>query len=301
MHIVWPTVIPGDEPVGALFYSLLRDDGTFAPRTRIPTLGSPKPSHPQVVVDDAGRLVVAWDESLAGVRTAAYTVGERQADGSLRFARARPPPRPAGRRSYPVMARLPAACWPRGRLARLAPASSRCGLVARHVASGPMRKVIDDEDFIPPRGGARWRSRWRLAASRARAGPRRPRLTPQHRRRPEADGGLDHMDHRFDDPERYAKEFDDPGRDAWQMPARVIEALKLAPGAKVADIGAGTGYFSMRLAASPAPPEGVCRGPRAVDGGAPYQACGGREARQRRGRAGRGRQSEPAGGRWTSC
>src|SRR4029450_10300519 len=57
-----------------------------------------------------------------------------------------------------------------------------------------------------------------------------------------------HMDHRFDDPERYAKSFDDPARDSWQMPARVIDALKLPEDASVADIGAGTGYFSVRLA-----------------------------------------------------
>jgi len=61
-------------------------------------------------------------------------------------------------------------------------------------------------------------------------------------------GKPDHMQHRFDDPERYAKSFDDPARDAWQMPDRVIAALKLAPDAAVADIGAGTGYFSVRLA-----------------------------------------------------
>src|SRR6185503_11310369 len=41
----------------------------------------------------------------------------------------------------------------------------------------------------------------------------------------------DHMEHRFDDPERYAKSFDDPARDSWQMPTRVIEALKLSPNA----------------------------------------------------------------------
>jgi cyclopropane fatty-acyl-phospholipid synthase-like methyltransferase len=58
----------------------------------------------------------------------------------------------------------------------------------------------------------------------------------------------DHMHHRFDDPERYAKSFDDPARDGWQMPARVIDALKLRPDSSVADIGAGTGYFSVRLA-----------------------------------------------------
>jgi cyclopropane fatty-acyl-phospholipid synthase-like methyltransferase len=58
----------------------------------------------------------------------------------------------------------------------------------------------------------------------------------------------DHMQHRFDDPERYAKSFDDPARDAWQMPSRVIEALALSSSSSVADIGAGTGYFSVRLA-----------------------------------------------------
>jgi ubiquinone/menaquinone biosynthesis C-methylase UbiE len=61
-------------------------------------------------------------------------------------------------------------------------------------------------------------------------------------------GKPDHMHHRFDDPERYAKSFDDPARAAWQMPSRVIETLALSPNAAVADIGAGTGYFSVRLA-----------------------------------------------------
>jgi ubiquinone/menaquinone biosynthesis C-methylase UbiE len=58
----------------------------------------------------------------------------------------------------------------------------------------------------------------------------------------------DHMEHRFADPEQYAKSFDDPARDSWQMPARVIDALKMPPDATVADIGAGTGYFTVRLA-----------------------------------------------------
>ena len=105
VHIVWPTVIPGTEPVGALFYSTLGASGTFAPRTCIPTLGSPKPSHPQVVVDGSGRMVVAWDESLGGVRTAAYSVAERAADGAVRFG---PAARFAaeGPTLYPVMAGL---------------------------------------------------------------------------------------------------------------------------------------------------------------------------------------------------
>lgn len=64
----------------------------------------------------------------------------------------------------------------------------------------------------------------------------------------------DYMDHSFADVERYAASFDDPARDAWQMPDRVIGALGLKAGSVVADIGAGTGYFSIRLAKSPGSP-----------------------------------------------
>jgi len=54
--------------------------------------------------------------------------------------------------------------------------------------------------------------------------------------------------HSFGDAERWSHVFDDPQRDAWQKPHAVIEALALAPDAVVADIGAGTGYFAVRLA-----------------------------------------------------
>ena len=57
-----------------------------------------------------------------------------------------------------------------------------------------------------------------------------------------------HAQHRFEDAERWARVFDDPERDAWQKPHQVIQALKLAPDARVADVGAGTGYFAVRLA-----------------------------------------------------
>jgi SAM-dependent methyltransferase len=61
-------------------------------------------------------------------------------------------------------------------------------------------------------------------------------------------GKPDHMEHRFDDPATYAKSFDDPARDAWQMPDKVIESLPIKDGMSVADIGSGTGYFTVRLA-----------------------------------------------------
>ena len=64
----------------------------------------------------------------------------------------------------------------------------------------------------------------------------------------------DHMEHHFD-PKESAKSFDDPARDAWQLPDKVISALHLKRGQSVADIGAGTGYFSVRLAKSAASPK----------------------------------------------
>jgi len=54
--------------------------------------------------------------------------------------------------------------------------------------------------------------------------------------------------HGFGDAAEWAKVFDDPERDGWQRPDEVIRALRLAPGAQVADIGAGTGYFTVRIA-----------------------------------------------------
>ena len=39
-----------------------------------------------------------------------------------------------------------------------------------------------------------------------------------------------------------------PDRDAWQMPDAVMDALGIADGSAVADIGAGGGWFTVRLA-----------------------------------------------------
>ena len=56
------------------------------------------------------------------------------------------------------------------------------------------------------------------------------------------------MHRRFDRADEWAKVFDDPARDAWQQPDRVLAGLQLGPTMTVADIGAGTGYFAVRLA-----------------------------------------------------
>lgn len=47
--------------------------------------------------------------------------------------------------------------------------------------------------------------------------------------------------------------LDDPGRDARQKPAEVVAALAIAEGMRVADVGAGTGYFEPHLSRAVGP------------------------------------------------
>ena len=46
----------------------------------------------------------------------------------------------------------------------------------------------------------------------------------------------------------YIGALEDPKRDAYQKPHEVLTALNLKPGEVIADIGAGSGYFTFRLA-----------------------------------------------------
>lgn len=62
------------------------------------------------------------------------------------------------------------------------------------------------------------------------------------------DGHAHHHHHRFEDAEAWAEQFDDPSRDAWQRPEAVLDFMDLPDDARVADLGAGTGYFAVRLA-----------------------------------------------------
>jgi predicted methyltransferase len=54
--------------------------------------------------------------------------------------------------------------------------------------------------------------------------------------------------HSFADVAYWSKIFDDPQRDVWQKPAQLVAALGLHRGQTIADLGAGTGYFSRYLA-----------------------------------------------------
>jgi predicted methyltransferase len=43
-------------------------------------------------------------------------------------------------------------------------------------------------------------------------------------------------------------DLEGPDRDAWQQPGRIMDALGIADGAVVADVGAGGGWFTVRMA-----------------------------------------------------
>ncbi|WP_181233785.1 class I SAM-dependent methyltransferase [Enhygromyxa salina] len=62
-------------------------------------------------------------------------------------------------------------------------------------------------------------------------------------------------DHHYDDKLAALASFEEPERDAWAMPAQVVDALGISPRMDIADIGAGSGYFTRRLAT--AAPDGT--------------------------------------------
>jgi SAM-dependent methyltransferase len=61
-------------------------------------------------------------------------------------------------------------------------------------------------------------------------------------------GGSEHGFHKdFSDAKAFSASFDNPERDAWQLPEAVLDLMKIAPASTVVDLGAGTGYFVPRL------------------------------------------------------
>lgn len=57
-----------------------------------------------------------------------------------------------------------------------------------------------------------------------------------------------HQHHPPASAKEYARVLEDPSRDEWQKPHEVITELNLQDNQTVADLGAGTGYFSRRFA-----------------------------------------------------
>ena len=108
VHLVWPTV---KNEQGVILYASSADGRAFTTPVRIPTLGGPKASHPQIAISGSGRIFVAWDEVRGGVRRAAIA----PLDGST------PAQMIGDATSYPVMAASPAgliAAWTAGTAGR---------------------------------------------------------------------------------------------------------------------------------------------------------------------------------------
>jgi ubiquinone/menaquinone biosynthesis C-methylase UbiE len=59
--------------------------------------------------------------------------------------------------------------------------------------------------------------------------------------------------HDFEDVERWSALFDDPARGVWQRPSLVVRVIGIEEGDVVADLGAGTGYFTSTLSAAVGP------------------------------------------------
>ena len=95
IHIVWPTLLPGETPHKGIFYSALAAE-TFAPRLRLDA-GDADPAHPQIAADFHTNTAVVWDERVGETRRIVFKrVSEGKAGPSQTFA--------AEGGSYPVVA-----------------------------------------------------------------------------------------------------------------------------------------------------------------------------------------------------
>jgi hypothetical protein len=106
-HVIWPTVLGGETPEGALFYASSAEGRAFSPRGRIPTLGSPRPMHPQILSLGKDRLIVAWDEVVNGTRQAAVQGLRLDRTGHATFGSIQRLGTPDLPSSYPVLVATP--------------------------------------------------------------------------------------------------------------------------------------------------------------------------------------------------
>jgi ubiquinone/menaquinone biosynthesis C-methylase UbiE len=89
----------------------------------------------------------------------------------------------------------------------------------------------------------------RTAASKKRAPSKK--AAPRRAARPAKKGPYGAKRDRHGNPtdfDAYLARLDDPGRAEWQLPDRVVAALRLKKGGLAAEVGSGTGQFTVRMA-----------------------------------------------------
>ncbi|HVA02045.1 MAG TPA: methyltransferase domain-containing protein [Terriglobia bacterium] len=59
--------------------------------------------------------------------------------------------------------------------------------------------------------------------------------------------------HPPDNINEYIEHLEDPSRNQWQQPEKVMKALEIKPGETIADLGSGPGYFTLRFARAVGP------------------------------------------------
>jgi hypothetical protein len=84
VHMVWPTV---KNEAGVILYASSRNGAAMSIPRQVPTLGGPKASHPQIAIDRAGGVFIAWDEVIEGARRAGIVALTSSAPGTVAFGK----------------------------------------------------------------------------------------------------------------------------------------------------------------------------------------------------------------------
>jgi hypothetical protein len=74
VHITWPTLIGGETPRKAVFYSRTIDGTSFTPRALLSGGLIEDAGHPQIAADAAGNIAAAWDEHAVNQRNVVVRV-----------------------------------------------------------------------------------------------------------------------------------------------------------------------------------------------------------------------------------
>ncbi len=83
VHLVWPTLVQGESPRKAIFYSSTADGQTFSARVALSGEETEDAGHPQIAVDGTGNVAALWDEQAGDRRRIALRVSK---SGSGAFA-----------------------------------------------------------------------------------------------------------------------------------------------------------------------------------------------------------------------